>query len=634
MINQSKKQKETEQKQKIHRRVYTKIDPENYEFIPAKKQIDYYDNDIPQRVAVYARVSTDNVQQTSSYELQKKYYEEFVIRHPNWTLVKIYADEGISGTSMAHRDEFLAMIADSRAGKIDMIITKSVSRFARNVVDFLSMVQSLAELPHPVGIFFESECIFSLKDDSQMALSFQATMAQEESHIRSRSMETSLHMRLDGGLPLTPKLLGYSHDSNGNLIVNPDEAPTVKLIFYMYLYGYSTAEIAEALTELGRKTYLGNVTWTPGAIVQVLRNERHCGDVLTRKTFTPNYLNHLSKKNRGDRMQSIYRNHHEAIVSRDDYIAVQHLLNNSKYGNKSILPELRVIDSGLLRGYVTVNPRWAGFKAPDYFQAAASLSPTNGENDTGGFIEAEPEIHVTVEAGDFDMRGFEIARSEFFDSHRRPYVTFQDKQIKFSTDCVRKLGKNNMVEFLVNPREMMFAVRTAARDSRHSVPCSRVSNGIYYPKAISCAAYMDTLFQIFGWNSDFKYRIAGTLFQKENEAVYLFNMSDAEAFIKPYLITGSAEADSPEKEVKPLSVSGTRVRAVPQEWMSSFGNQYYLHQHIFPPVESQSENDWKIRLEGQLYDAGEKINVTGFDELKSFITQELSRGEMEENANG
>lgn len=227
MINQSKRQQEIEEKQKIHQRVYTKVDQANYECIPAKKQIDYYDNDIPQRVAVYARVSTDNVQQTSSYELQKKYYEEFVVRHPNWTLVKIYADEGISGTSMAHRDEFLAMIADSRAGKIDMIITKSVSRFARNVVDFLSMVQSLAELPHPVGIFFESECIFSLKDDSQMALSFQATMAQEESHIRSRSMETSLHMRLDGGLPLTPKLLGYSHDSNGNLIVNPDEAATV-----------------------------------------------------------------------------------------------------------------------------------------------------------------------------------------------------------------------------------------------------------------------------------------------------------------------------------------------------------------------------------------------------------------------
>ena len=630
MIDQSKKQKLAEQKARVHRRVYAEVDPNNYEFIPAKKQIDYYDNDVPQRVAVYARVSTDNIQQTSSYELQKKYYEEFVVHHPNWTLVKIYADEGISGTSLAHRDEFNRMISDCRAGKIDMIITKSVSRFARNVVDCISMVRTLAELTHPVGVFFESECIFSLKDDSQMALSFQATMAQEESHIRSRSMETSLRMRLDGGLPLTPKLLGYSHDADGKLVINPDEQSTVKLIFFMYLYGYSTTEIAEALTELGRKTYLGNVTWTSNSIVQVLRNERHCGEVLTRKTFTPNYLNHKSRKNKGDRPQSVYRNHHEAIVSRDDYIAVQHLLNNAKYGSKSILPELRVIDSGLLRGYVTINPRWAGFKAPDYFQAAASLKPSDGAEDTEGYIEEEPEIHVAVEAGDFDMRGFEITRSEFFDSHRRPYAVFQDKQIKFSTDCVRKLGKNNMVEFLVNPREMKFAVRTAAKDSRHAVACSRVSNGIYYPKTISCAAYMDTLYQIFGWNSDFKYRVTGALFQKENEAVYLFNMSDAEVFIKPYLMAGAAESDAPKDEIKPLSVSGTRVRAVPREWMSSFGNQYYLHQHIFPPVESQSENDWKIRLEGQLFETGEKIHVTGFDELKCFITQELSRGELEE----
>ena len=633
MIDQSKKQKLAEQKARVHRRVYAEVDPNNYEFIPAKKQIDYYDNDVPQRVAVYARVSTDNIQQTSSYELQKKYYEEFVVHHPNWTLVKIYADEGISGTSLAHRDEFNRMISDCRAGKIDMIITKSVSRFARNVVDCISMVRTLAELTHPVGVFFESECIFSLKDDSQMALSFQATMAQEESHIRSRSMETSLRMRLDGGLPLTPKLLGYSHDADGKLVINPDEQSTVKLIFFMYLYGYSTTEIAEALTELGRKTYLGNVTWTSNSIVQVLRNERHCGEVLTRKTFTPNYLNHKSRKNKGDRPQSVYRNHHEAIVSRDDYIAVQHLLNNAKYGSKSILPELRVIDSGLLRGYVTINPRWAGFKAPDYFQAAASLKPSDGAEDTEGYIEEEPEIHVAVEAGDFDMRGFEITRSEFFDSHRRPYAVFQDKQIKFSTDCVRKLGKNNMVEFLVNPREMKFAVRTAAKDSRHAVACSRVSNGIYYPKTISCAAYMDTLYQIFGWNSDFKYRVTGALFQKENEAVYLFNMSDAEVFIKPYLMAGAAESDAPKDEIKPLSVSGTRVRAVPREWMSSFGNQYYLHQHIFPPVESQSENDWKIRLEGQLFETGEKIHVTGFDELKCFITQELSRGELEEKTN-
>lgn len=626
MIDKSTRKQLAERKERVRRHINTKVDPENYEFIPAKKPIDYYDNDIRQRVAVYARVSTDNVQQTSSYELQKKYYEDFVVHHPNWTLVKIYADEGISGTSLAHRDEFNSMIADCRSGKIDMIITKSVSRFARNVVDCISMVRMLAELPSPVGVFFESECIFSLKDDSQMALSFQATMAQEESHIRSRSMETSLRMRLDGGLPLTPKLLGYSHDADGNLVVNPDEAPTVKLIFYMYLYGYSTSDIAAALTELGRKTYLGNVKWTSNSIVQVLRNERHCGDVLTRKTFTPNYLNHKARKNRGDRPQSLYRNHHEGIVTRDDFIAVQHLLNNSKYGNRSILPELRVIDSGLLRGFVTINPRWAGFKPADYYQASASIHPPDEQQ-----ADASLPSSITLVPGDFDMRGFEIARSEFFDNYHRPYVLFQDKRIKFSTTCVRSFGKDNHVELLVNPVEMKFAVRTAAKSSRNAVVFSKLSDGKYQPRDIAGAAYVETLFQLFGWSPDLKYRIAGALFQTETESAYIFDVNDAEAFIKSYLLSGSKSTEQAKEPVQPLSVSGKRVRAVPEEWIGSFGKQYYLHQQSFPPVCDQSEEDWKIRMEGQLYETGQKLRVTGFDVLRDYICQELGQRGKEES---
>lgn len=626
MIDKSTRKQLAERKERVRRRINTKVDPENYEFIPAKTPIDYYDNNIRQRVAVYARVSTDNVQQTSSYELQKKYYEDFVVHHPNWTLVKIYADEGISGTSLAHRDEFNSMIADCRSGKIDMIITKSVSRFARNVVDCISMVRMLAELPSPVGVFFESECIFSLKDDSQMALSFQATMAQEESHIRSRSMETSLRMRLDGGLPLTPKLLGYSHDADGNLVVNPDEAPTVKLIFYMYLYGYSTSDIAAALTELGRKTYLGNVKWTSNSIVQVLRNERHCGDVLTRKTFTPNYLNHKASKNRGDRPQSLYRNHHEGIVTRDDFIAVQHLLNNSKYGNRSILPELRVIDSGLLRGFVTINPRWAGFKPADYYQASASIHPPDEQQ-----ADASLPSSITLVPGDFDMRGFEIARSEFFDNYHRPYVLFQDKRIKFSTTCVRSFGKDNHVELLVNPVEMKFAVRTAAKSSRNAVVFSKLSDGKYQPRDIAGAAYVETLFQLFGWSPDLKYRIAGALFQTETESAYIFDVNDAEAFIKSYLLSGSKSTEQAKEPVQPLSVSGKRVRAVPEEWIGSFGKQYYLHQQSFPPVCDQSEEDWKIRMEGQLYETGQKLRVTGFDVLRDYICQELGQRGKEES---
>ena len=229
MIDEQKRLQKQRDIEKTRKRMQVTFDHDNYEYVPEKKQTDYYDNDINQRVAIYVRVSTDDVKQTTSYELQKKYYEDFVLHHPNWTLVKIYADEGISGTSLKHRDEFSLMVTECKAGKIDIVICKNVSRFARNVTDCIGIVRDLAALKPPVGVFFESESIFSLKDDSQMALTFLATMAEEESHTRSRSMETSLRMRLDNGIPLTPKLLGYTHDSNGELEINPEEAPTVKL---------------------------------------------------------------------------------------------------------------------------------------------------------------------------------------------------------------------------------------------------------------------------------------------------------------------------------------------------------------------------------------------------------------------
>ena len=262
MIDNNKRKSKEQSREKQRQRMHVQIDEENYEYIPAQKQRDYYDTDLHQRVAVYARVSTDDERQTTSFELQKIYYEDFVRSRENWTLVHIYADEGISGTSKYHRDDFNRMLDDCRAGKIDLIITKNVSRFARNLVDTIQIVRELAEMKSPVGVFFESEAIFTLNDDSQMALSFIATMAEEESHTRSRSMETSLRMRLDNGIPLTPKLLGYTHDRDGNLIINPEEAPTVKLVYYMYLYGYSTKQIADVLIALGRKSYLGNIKWT------------------------------------------------------------------------------------------------------------------------------------------------------------------------------------------------------------------------------------------------------------------------------------------------------------------------------------------------------------------------------------
>ena len=179
----------------------------NIEVIPAIEQPSFYEDFSEKRVAVYARVSTGSANQTSSYELQKGYYEQDVTRHPGWKLVRIYADEGISGTSLSHREEFKQMIKDCEAGKIDLIITKSVSRFSRNVLDCIGEVRHLASLPHPVGVFFETENIYTLNSDSEMSLSFVSTLAQEESHTKSRSMDRSVDMRFSMGMvtvPVTP----------------------------------------------------------------------------------------------------------------------------------------------------------------------------------------------------------------------------------------------------------------------------------------------------------------------------------------------------------------------------------------------------------------------------------------------
>lgn len=620
MIDRDKRIEKEERKARTRRRIHVKVDPENYDYYPETKTADYYDNDVPQRVAIYVRVSTDDVRQTTSFELQKKYYEDFVVKHPHWTLVNIYADEGISGTSLNKRDAFNQMIRDAKDGKIDLIVTKSVSRFARNVVDFIGIVRDLAEKTPPVGVFFESEAIFSLNDDSQLALSFQATMAEEESHIRSRSMESSLRMRLDNGIPLTPKLLGFTHDAEGQLIINEEEAPTAKLAFFMYLFGYSTKQIANTFIALEKRSYLGNIKWTSGSIVQILRNERYCGDVLTRKTYTPNYRTHKSKKNKGQRPQSRYRNHHEGIVSRDDFIAVQQMLDNAKYRNKSILPELRVIESGILKGFVTVNPRWSGFKEGEYFQAACSVYQKDEV-----LSKRETEVEIEVDAGDLDLRGFEITRSEFFDSFHHPYLKFNQKHIQFNTTIVRKYGEKNYVEFLINPVKRKLAIRPSIKENRNAIQISKPRQGVYFPRPIQTAAFRDTIFALFDWNTEYNYRVSGHLYEQDGESVYIFDAADSEAYIKPQeLLEG--EDDS----VQALTSTGKSIRAIPEEWITTFGKQFYIHEKSLVEIENQKEEDWMLRLQGQLYETGNKLNVTSFEELKEFIDQELQGITIEE----
>lgn len=582
-----------DEKERI-RQKYKGIDIDKLDVIPALPSASLDDDSKMQRVAVYARVSTDDPRQTSSYELQKNHYEDVVKHHPGWKLINIYADEGISGTSLKHRDAFVQMIADCKAGKIDLILTKSVSRFARNILDCIGYARQLAAMQPPIGIFFETERIYTLNSNSEMSLSFIATLAQEESHTKSEIMNASIEMRFRRGIFLTPVLLGYDHDEDGNLIVNEDEAQTVRLIFFMYLYGFSTQQIADTLTELKRPSKKGNITWSSSSILQILQNERHCGDVLARKTWTPSYLDHKSKKNRQDRNQYRQKEHHEAIISRDDFIAVQRLIANAKYGNKGFLPELKVITSGILKGFVSVNPRWAGFKVDDYLEASESaydpeesLSPTSYE----------------ARDGDFDLRDFQIVRGQFFDTARKVSMTFTSNRITFSTEAIHKLD-SLYIEILVNPKLMILAIRADKKDGKNAIQWRKVKDGSTIPRIISGTAFIPTLFKLFNWKTEYRYRITGTLKHHTTESVLLFDISEPEVFISP--------------EALPVTATSSNVVAYPEQWASSFGNNYY-EQSQKNNIATNNMEKWGVHNDGDVYASEAPENLTSKSELSSNI---------------
>jgi len=601
-------------KEKIRAR-YKGVSLDEAEVIPARKQRDFYDTDEHQRVAVYVRVSTDNIQQTSSYELQKNYYEDMVNRHENWSLVEIYADEGISGTSLNKRDAFNRMISDCKAGKIDLIITKSVSRFARNIVDCVTIVRMLNAMRPPVGVFFETEHIFTLKDNSEMSLNFTATMAQEESHVKSTIMNASIEMRFSHGILLTPVLLGYDHDEDGKLIINEEEAKIVQLIFFLYLFGYTCQEIADTLTEIGCETKRGNTVWNAGSILQILRNERYCGDVLTRKTFTPSYLDHKSRKNMGDRTQHRWKDRHDPIISRDDFIAVQQLINNAKYGNKGILPELHVIKDGALKGFVPVHPKWSGFREEHYINACMSAF---SDDET---IDSPSEQQIIAQTGDFDFRGFEIARSQFFDVKNKVAATLSIDSLTFSTAALRKLDSCQYVELLVHPVQHFLAIRPSKKNVRNAIQWAKLTDdGVYVPKHVPGTAFMATLFELFEWDDTYKYRVCGIRKKQGEDAVLLFDINDTEVFMPEEQIQISEE-QAPELDGHAwLTTARKSVIGYPSDWADSFGMSFYRHAQARELATFIEDGTWQIAEKAQPFEEP-NLSVTSHDALEQGIQQ-------------
>ena len=309
----------------------------NVAFIPAQP---IYDRNIRAelkvlRIAAYCRVSTTLEQQEGSYEAQVSYYTNKIKNNPNWKCAGIYADDGKSATNTKKRDDFNAMIEDCMAGKIDMVITKSVSRFARNTVDSLQTIRKLKE--KNIAVFFEKENINTLDGTGELLITILSSQAQEESRNLSENTKWGITRRFENGIISInhKKFMGYTKDEDGELVIVPEEAEIVKRIYRMYLEGSSILELTRALEADKIKTATGKEKWHPGVIEKMLVNEKYMGDALLQKTYTVDFLTKKRVKNNGIVPQYYIEDNHEAIIPKELFYKVQEEKTRRASLNKS-----------------------------------------------------------------------------------------------------------------------------------------------------------------------------------------------------------------------------------------------------------------------------------------------------------
>lgn len=277
------------------------------------------------RVAAYARVSTEQEEQANSYEAQVDYYTKLIKARPEWEMVDVYTDKGITGTSLKHRDGFNKMIADARAGLVDLIITKSVSRFARNTLDTISLTRELKA--KGVEIFFEEQNVYTFDSNGKLMLTILASMAQEESRNISENVKWGKKKKAVDGYSQVgySNFLGYDKHENAKigLKVNEEEAIIVRFIYKEFLKGKSVNTICRMLERKGIKTPGHKDHWRTTTVVSILRNEKYKGDCMMQKTYVKNFLDHVSVKNNGELEKIYIEDHHEPIVSKDHWLMVQ-----------------------------------------------------------------------------------------------------------------------------------------------------------------------------------------------------------------------------------------------------------------------------------------------------------------------
>ena len=374
-----------EQKREIQNTIAKNRSGERKGRVIMPEKTEYVYQDAPKvRVAAYCRVSTAEEAQVGSFEMQVQHFKSVIDTNPNYELVKIYTDEGISGTSVDKRKGFREMIDDACAGKIDLILTKSISRFGRNIVDILTTLRKLSDLNPPVAVNFESEGINTSDGKNKLIISILSALAELESQQKSTAIKEGIRYRMQEGLYKfsVKNTIGYYRDYSGRVKIEPAEAEIVRYIFDSFTEeGASPTEIATSLTKQGIRSPMGMEHWQPGTIRNILSNEKYCGDVLYQKTYSKDYLSHKTVKNHNVLPKWYWENNHPAIINRKQWNKAQELLAAKKWrkNNKPLKAmekkfTIAKVKSGVLAGYFLLDMSWSKEERKQFLQIIKSIN--------------------------------------------------------------------------------------------------------------------------------------------------------------------------------------------------------------------------------------------------------------------
>ena len=550
-------------------------------FRPAKPTPTILD-DTHKRVAVYARVSTKSKEQVSSIENQTKYYTEKIAKTPNWELSEIYSDEGKSGTSKKWRKEFRRMLDDAAKKKMDLIVCASVSRFARNISDLIEEVRKLRTTnpSNPVGVYFETEDLYTLDPNINERLQMQGLFAEWESGNKSRRMILSYDQRIcTGQFPLSD-LLGLRHTIEGGFIIQEDEAMTVKYIFFATLCGHTAEEIADVLTEKQRPTLRGRTDWNAAMVKAIMANERRWGDLEVRRRVVIDYKEKVTAKNNGIREGAYIPGYHEGIVS-PEVARAAHMMRASRYKFGSV-PDVYVIDEGALKGFVSVSPTWRGIDN----QAFQDISRQVYADDEFEQLLDEADIisgNKHSKTISMTLNDYRVAPGVMFMTRSDPQLTISNRNLKLNGACREKLGQQKYVEFLYHPVLEVIAIRSSYATNPNAVPWDdNKSNALQ----LCTSAFSGAIYDKLDWMKKYKFRFRGITRVREGERIIFFFLDEPQILVgkdkKRLDMNATTDDESrfiPYKESEDSKAAfQPSAVAYPENWQEQFGVSYEIKQ--------------------------------------------------------